>query len=454
MTWGGPPPPYHPERPRSYSYHHSPYSHPPPSPYNTHPDHPPPSPYNRGHPGDHYHPPIPGHDPGLPPRHNAWSPHSGSPRHVRYHHPPSHPPPPPSHHPPSHHHYPRHPPPIVHRPQSPVHPRSPTPPPTPPSGPLPPGRHTYAPSEYYSRPPPPEPREPWSPRRGYLPPQESYGSPRPHYSPRPGGSPRPRGSPHPGSSPHPGEYPPPERNSNWRPRSRSPDHSAHYYEPDLSEHSEGSGGLTVPCLGGEGRPSNERFSPKLHLAPRSNRPLVRESGTPPRPPTYSPQDFRPPKSPRYHHRPNENSSYYNRSSVEEEKKTSESDKIVRAQTSSGSMLNPRPTRALSSTRPEPLKTESRASPFQGEIEREYSGDGDMKEEDCEHRASPLFEENKMNESLKQEDDQSEEAQAVDDIAMSPISYDREDPMTLMDLPDNILDLPISALGPHDDPALS
>lgn len=56
-----------------------------------------------------------------------------------------------------------------------------------------------------------------------------------------------------------------------------------------------------------------------------------------------------------------------------------------------------------------------------------------------------------------QDDQSEEAQAVDEIAMSPIPYDREDPVTLLDLPDDILALPISPCGgPHDgdDPALS
>lgn len=40
---------------------------------------------------------------------------------------------------------------------------------------------------------------------------------------------------------------------------------------------------------------------------------------------------------------------------------------------------------------------------------------------------------------------------VDEIAMSPIPFDREDPTTLMELPDNILTLPISPCGPNDDP---
>jgi hypothetical protein len=40
---------------------------------------------------------------------------------------------------------------------------------------------------------------------------------------------------------------------------------------------------------------------------------------------------------------------------------------------------------------------------------------------------------------------------VDEIAMSPIPMEREDPTTLMELPDNLLTLPISPCGPHDDP---
>lgn len=42
---------------------------------------------------------------------------------------------------------------------------------------------------------------------------------------------------------------------------------------------------------------------------------------------------------------------------------------------------------------------------------------------------------------------------VDDIAMSPISLKRNDPAALMVLPENILSLPISPCGPHDDPFL-
>lgn len=43
------------------------------------------------------------------------------------------------------------------------------------------------------------------------------------------------------------------------------------------------------------------------------------------------------------------------------------------------------------------------------------------------------------------------ASQLEDIAMSPLPFDREDPSTLMALPGNILSLPISPCGPNDDP---
>lgn len=48
----------------------------------------------------------------------------------------------------------------------------------------------------------------------------------------------------------------------------------------------------------------------------------------------------------------------------------------------------------------------------------------------------------------------EENPAVEDIVMSPIPFDREDPTTLMELPENILTLPISAFGPNDEPSVT
>ena len=215
----------------------------------------------------------------------------------------------------------------------------------------------------------------------------------------------------------------------------------------------------MPYLGGEGRPSNSRFSPKLHLAPRSNNSVVREPNTPPSTQNYSPKDFRPPSpvSPRYQ-RSNDESKYYHCSPVEEEKKISELDKIVRSQQSHGDVLSPKTRLAHSSFRSRPIKTESRSSPDQEDIERESTGVGMKKDGESESRTSPAgflqVKENALKQTVKMEDDLSEEAQAVDDIAMSPIPYDREDPVTLMDLPEDILALPIEPYGPHDDPALS
>ena len=38
----------------------------------------------------------------------------------------------------------------------------------------------------------------------------------------------------------------------------------------------------------------------------------------------------------------------------------------------------------------------------------------------------------------------------DDYSLSPLPFEREDPTTLMELPDDILHMPISSCGPHDD----
>eukprot|EP00536_Pseudo-nitzschia_multiseries_P011471 jgi/Psemu1/259855/estExt_Genewise1Plus.C_3920021 len=428
-SWGGgpPPSPYY-ERNGSHSYRHSQYHHfPHPSPYSTHSDH---EPY-RSHSYEHHHGP-PGPDPGLPPRHHAWSPHGATPRHSGYHYQHSY----------SHYHY-------HHHPQSPAPTGSASPPPPslPPSnGPLPPGRQKKSSEDYYPTHPAPLSREePWSPRGGYRAPYETYTSPQSYYSPR-----------------H-GDYRP-EKTPSWTPKSGSPEHHAHYYNPDHRETHDGEEGLSVPSLGGEGRSTKEKFSPTLHLAPRLRRQIVGEHGTPPRPPpSYCYQDFRPPTptSQRYQ-RPKEDSAYYHRASVEEEKKTADVDKTVRSSID----VSRRTVKRTVCSWPESIKSESRSSPDQDEIERNCTEARVNKEDQIESRASPgdflpIKKENDLqdtNDMMDEgQDDQSEEAQAVDEIAMSPIPYDREDPVTLLDLPDDILALPISPCGgPHDgdDPALS
>ena len=42
------------------------------------------------------------------------------------------------------------------------------------------------------------------------------------------------------------------------------------------------------------------------------------------------------------------------------------------------------------------------------------------------------------------------ASSADDYSLSPLPYEQEDPTTLMELPDDILHMPISACGPHDE----
>jgi len=108
-------------------------------------------------------------------------------------------------------------------------------------------------------------------------------------------------------------------------------------------------------------------------------------------------------------------------------------------------------------RPEPVKSESRSSPDQEEMESEYVQVGavNKNKDQSEHRSSPgtfiPIKGDEMNETMG-EDNNSEEGQPVDDISMSPLPYDHEDPVSLMMLPDDILNLPISPCGPHDDPA--
>jgi hypothetical protein len=103
------------------------------------------------------------------------------------------------------------------------------------------------------------------------------------------------------------------------------------------------------------------------------------------------------------------------------------------------------------------------SPPPEELQQRDSSEIDIKLEELnEMRASPglllSVDEDGNVEAMPQgdsDDAESEEDQHryVDDIPMSPIAYDREDPISLMDLPDNLLSLPISPCGPNDDPTV-
>jgi hypothetical protein len=80
-------------------------------------------------------------------------------------------------------------------------------------------------------------------------------------------------------------------------------------------------------------------------------------------------------------------------------------------------------------------------------------------EEDEHRRSPgAFLREDPSEEKEEEMypyDGTEDNPAMEDIAMSPIPFDhREDPVTLMELPEDIMTLPISPCGPNDDPAVA
>jgi len=120
------------------------------------------------------------------------------------------------------------------------------------------------------------------------------------------------------------------------------------------------------------------------------------------------------------------------------------------------LTNPRmkETKSKISSRPELVKSVSRSSLEQEKTERECSKVGTVDKDSykSEHRTTPeTFFQVKNGIKIAAEVDNNSEGQPVDDIAMSPLPYDREDPVTLLDLPDDILTLPISPCGPHDDP---
>jgi hypothetical protein len=98
-----------------------------------------------------------------------------------------------------------------------------------------------------------------------------------------------------------------------------------------------------------------------------------------------------------------------------------------------------------------------------ELQQRDSSENEFKLEDLsEMRASPglllSVDEDGNVEAMPQNDDddaksEDQEHNDVEDIQMSPIAYDREDPISLMDLPENLLSLPISPCGPNDDPVV-
>ncbi|KAL3913750.1 MAG: hypothetical protein SGARI_000497 [Bacillariaceae sp.] len=106
---------------------------------------------------------------------------------------------------------------------------------------------------------------------------------------------------------------------------------------------------------------------------------------------------------------------------------------------------------------EPVDEMEGLDPAEKPQERDSSvSEEDEKIDSSDLRASPgLFlsiDEDGNVEAMPLEDEEMKsEIDPVEDIAMSPIPYDHEDPASLMDLPSNLLCLPISPCGPNDDP---
>ena len=113
---------------------------------------------------------------------------------------------------------------------------------------------------------------------------------------------------------------------------------------------------------------------------------------------------------------------------------------------------------------EPVVKMDESDPVE-EIQQRDSSEEDEKMDETELRASPglylsVDENGNVEASMSQDDEEIKvelheeikaETQQVADIPMSPLPFEQEDPVSLMDLPANLLCLPISPCGPNDDP---
>jgi hypothetical protein len=202
-------------------------------------------------------------------------------------------------------------------------------------------------------------------------------------------------------------------------------------------------------LDAEGKHPKLALAPRVALAPRSNRSSY--GHTPPRPPSYPPPEFTPPRSSRYRYsgsNHSKNPSFQSsdrkepayRSSPVEEKKSEVEDKDD---------LAPHPSLPESSMSFASIKLKSRERASSA-LKRKTEAD--------DHRASPrVFSREDPGEEKEEEMypyDGTEDNSDMDDIAMSPIPFDREDPVTLMELPEDIMTIPISPCGPNDDASTS
>lgn len=394
-----------------------------------------------GHPGCPYPPDGAMHfKSGRPYRSHSYQmtpPHHGPPR-------PPHPPHSWSHAPPRHP-GPASPQTVVHTPQS----------------PLPPGRHQLTPNGCISKPPlspvtaPPR----WSPRpfpRHLYPPPPDYAafSGRPDYHP---GRPD-YGRGHPGA-----EFWPPHRDHHRRSRHYYHRHRDYYRDYPFPPFPPGSDGLDVPSLGGE--------RGYCHDAEEES---VQQEFSPP----VTPSRRR--KSDKMSSSPASGASSSRKSNIEEDagKKTTAVDRMSDAseETTRSSVVVPivEADKIRSSSKDDATQNTAMMSPVsvaEGEEEGGDRHDNDVKMEDCRSPSSQNQEEppplkrdvhvisivHKVGDHTTSTGEREESIefilkdQSSDDYSLSPLPFEeREDPSSLMELPDDILHLPISSCGPQDD----
>lgn len=274
-----------------------------------------------------------------------------------------------------------------------------------------------------------------------------------------------------------------ERSPMWK----SPHHGEHYHSPppygyatsfSESMDTSHSSGLSVPSLAGDSRHQGGGSSRPM-LSPRSR--ASWGSKTPPRPPaTANSGDFAPPRSRssrvRYirrrekHSHPWEKIETYHSSKRSSTSPTGEEKKVEHDTTHEYPSL-----KRNSATQPINQIQSSmggrdrvKSDPVGGQKAMNIDAHSSAKKDECGERAAPEnFEKSEVHMdsgrsspalsiraspllariSVIANGDSSEH---IEDIEMSPISQvDHEDPTTLMELPENLMALPISPCGPHD-----
>ena len=230
--------------------------------------------------------------------------------------------------------------------------------------------------------------------------------------------------------------------------------------------SSGTDGLSVPALGGEGSHSRSSLSPRIPLSPRRSSPSSYRQ-TPPRPPPVNvPRDFTPPSTSSSRDHPSRDGSN-GYSSFQSETDRVRTDSPSSSFSSSSANKNSKKDEKKDEFEPYPSLMASTSADSQSPLTAKDFGIGPSSSSNIKREEKVILgqDENRTSPGMFARDDGADEKEiemypydetetpaAVDDIPMSPIPFDREDPTTLMELPENLLTLPISPCGPHDEPA--